>query len=91
MGITLEDCDMVMALWFCEIRAREMLNQGMHKTHHMKNPFLSRYEKGNVQPINLYDAKKLARRSAKWDTTQNAKEEKTRIANRILQDFGFLG
>lgn len=48
-------------------------------------------EKGNVQPINLYDAKKLARRSAKWDTTQNAKEEKTRIANRILQDFGFLG
>ncbi len=48
-------------------------------------------EKGNVQPINLYDAKKLARRSTKWDTTQNAKEEKTRIANRILQDFGFLG
>lgn len=48
-------------------------------------------DKGNVQPINLYDAKKLARRSAKWDTTQNAKEEKTRIANRILQDFGFLG
>ena len=48
-------------------------------------------EKGNVQPINLYDTKKLARRSAKWDTTQNAKEEKTRIANRILQDFGFLG
>jgi hypothetical protein len=34
--------DMVMALWFCEIRAREMLNQGMHKTHHYKNPFLSR-------------------------------------------------
>lgn len=48
-------------------------------------------EKGNVAPINLYDAKKLARRSAKWDTTQNAKEEKTRIASRILQDFGFLG
>ena len=48
-------------------------------------------EKGNVQPVNLYDAKKLARRSDKWDTTQNAKEEKTRIANRILQDFGFLG
>lgn len=48
-------------------------------------------EKGNVQPINLYDAKKLARRSSKWDTTQNAKEEKTRIANTILRDFGFLG
>jgi hypothetical protein len=38
--------DMVMALWFCEIRAREMLNQGIHATHHMKNPFLSRYEQG---------------------------------------------
>jgi murein DD-endopeptidase MepM/ murein hydrolase activator NlpD len=48
-------------------------------------------EKGNVQPINLYDTKKLARRSSKWDTTQNAKEEKTRIANTILRDFGFLG
>jgi murein DD-endopeptidase MepM/ murein hydrolase activator NlpD len=48
-------------------------------------------EKGVVAPINLYDAKKLARRSSKWDMTQNAKEEKTRIAGRILQDFGFMG
>lgn len=48
-------------------------------------------EKGNVAPINLYDAKKMARRSSKWDMTQNAKEEKTRIASRILQDFGFMG
>jgi hypothetical protein len=45
--------DMVMALWFCEIRAREMLNQGMHQTHHMKNPFLSRYEKGKRTVINI--------------------------------------
>ena len=45
--------DMVMALWFCEIRAREMLNQGMHKTHHMKNPFLSRYEVGKRTVINI--------------------------------------
>jgi len=37
------------------------------------------------------DTKKLARRSAKWDTTQTAKEEKTSIASRILKDFGFLG
>jgi hypothetical protein len=48
-------------------------------------------EKGNVAPINLFDAKKMARRSSKWDLTQNAKEEKTRIASRILQDFGFMG
>ena len=45
--------DMVMALWFCEIRAREMLNQGMHKTHHLKNPFLSRYEMGKRTVINI--------------------------------------
>jgi hypothetical protein len=45
--------DMVMALWFCEIRAREMLNQGMHATHHMKNPFLSRYEMGKRTVINI--------------------------------------
>jgi len=45
--------DMVMALWFCEIRAREMLNQGLHKTHHMKNPFLSRYEVGKRTVINI--------------------------------------
>jgi hypothetical protein len=48
-------------------------------------------EKGNVSPINLYDAKKMARRSSKWDMTQNAKEEKTRIASTVLRDMGFLG
>jgi hypothetical protein len=45
--------DMVMALWFCEIRAREMLNQGLHKTHHLKNPFLSRYEVGKRTVVNI--------------------------------------
>lgn len=48
-------------------------------------------EKGNFTTMNLYDTKKLARRSSKWDTTQTAKEEKTSIASRILKDFGFLG
>jgi LysM repeat protein len=48
-------------------------------------------EKGNFTTMNLYDTKKLARRSGKWDTTQTAKEEKTSIASRILKDFGFLG
>jgi hypothetical protein len=48
-------------------------------------------EKGNFTTMNLYDTKKLGRRSAKWDTTQTAKEEKTSIASRILKDFGFLG
>jgi hypothetical protein len=45
--------DMVMALWFCEIRAREMLNQGIHATHHLKNPFLTRYEKSKRIVINI--------------------------------------
>jgi hypothetical protein len=48
-------------------------------------------EKGNFTTMNLYDTKKLARRSSKWDTTQTAKEEKTSIASRILKDFGFMG
>jgi hypothetical protein len=44
---------MVMALWFCEIRAREMLSQGTHAVHHMKNPFLSRFERGKRTVINI--------------------------------------
>jgi hypothetical protein len=48
-------------------------------------------EKGNFSTMNLYDTQKMARRSSKFDLTQTAKEEKTSIASRILQDFGFLG
>ena len=49
-------------------------------------------EKGNVAPVNLFDAKKMARRDKeKMNATQQFKEEKTRIASRILQDFGFMG
>jgi hypothetical protein len=42
-----------MALWFCEIRAREMHNQAMHKTQNFKNPYLSRYEQGKRTVINI--------------------------------------
>ena len=45
--------DMVMALWFCEIRAREMLNYGKYQTHHLKNPFLSKYEQNKRTVVNL--------------------------------------
>jgi hypothetical protein len=48
-------------------------------------------EKGNVKTMNLYDTKKLGRRSPDSDFTSWAKEEKTGIANTILRDFGFLG
>jgi hypothetical protein len=45
--------DMVMALWFCEIRAREMINYGQYSKHHMKNPFLSNYEKSKRVVVNI--------------------------------------
>ena len=45
--------DMVMALWFCEIRAREMLNYGQYATHHLKNPFLTSAEKRKRVVINI--------------------------------------
>jgi len=45
--------DMVMALWFCEIRAREMLNVGVHQSHHMKNPFLNHHERKRQVVVNI--------------------------------------
>ena len=45
--------DMVMALWFCEIRAREMLNYGQYATHHLKNPFLTRAEQSKRIVVNI--------------------------------------
>jgi len=62
----------------------------------LNNPFVQRAlnytdEKGNVTTMNLYDTKKMARRSPNSDFTSWAKEEKTSIANTILRDFGFLG
>jgi len=47
-------------------------------------------DKGNVSPMNLYGAKKLARRSKDFDYTEQAKQEKTGIAQTILRDHGFL-
>jgi len=45
--------DMVMALWFCEIRAREMINYGQYQNHHLKNPFLSNREKAKRIVVNI--------------------------------------
>jgi hypothetical protein len=45
--------DMVMALWFCEIRVREWLNIGIHATHHMKNPFLNHHERKRQVVVNI--------------------------------------
>ena len=45
--------DMVMALWFCEIRAREWLNNGIHQKHHMNNPFLNKHERKRQIVVNI--------------------------------------
>ena len=45
--------DLVMALWFCEIRAREMLNFGQYNSHHLKNPFLTSAEKRKRLVVNI--------------------------------------
>lgn len=48
--------DMVMALWFCEIRAREQLQYGKQDRHHLRNPFLTPAEKQKRVVINIEDA-----------------------------------
>jgi len=45
--------DMVMALWFCEIKAREVLNHGQYSNHHLKNPFLTRGEHRKRMVVNI--------------------------------------
>jgi len=45
--------DMVMALWFCEIRAREMLNNGQYSKTHLRNPFLTRAEQSRRVVVNI--------------------------------------
>ena len=45
--------DMVMALWFCEIRAREMLNNGQYSRSHLRNPFLTRAEQQRRVVVNI--------------------------------------
>lgn len=48
-------------------------------------------DKGNFSPASLYEAKLAARRDERFQYTQTAKNEYTNIAQKILQDFGFLG
>lgn len=48
-------------------------------------------DKGNFSPMSLYEAKLAARRDERFQYTQTAKQEYTSIAQKILQDFGFLG
>jgi hypothetical protein len=45
--------DMVMALWFCEIKAREILNRGQYGKTHLSNPFLTRAEQRKRLVVNI--------------------------------------
>lgn len=45
--------DLVMALWFCEIRAREMLNQGTYLKNHLQNRYATRANLATRGSINL--------------------------------------
>jgi hypothetical protein len=45
--------DLVMALWFCEIRAKEICQFGEYGGHFMKNKFLTRADENKRQVVNL--------------------------------------
>jgi len=45
--------DCVMALWFCEIRAKELINHGTHRTHHMPNRYATMRNNMNQTVVNL--------------------------------------
>jgi hypothetical protein len=45
--------DIVMALWFCEIKAREILTRGQYGKTHLSNPFLSRAERSKRTVVNI--------------------------------------
>lgn len=45
--------DCVMALWFCEIRARELITLGMRRTSHINNRFATRRNVARQGTINL--------------------------------------
>lgn len=71
--------------WETDISAIDINNDYVQRAINFQD------ENGNFSTMNLYDTKKMARRSPNWDLTQTAKEEKTGIAARILKDFGYLG
>jgi hypothetical protein len=45
--------DTVMALWFAELRAREIVSTVRNRSSFMKNPFLSERDKSKQMTVNL--------------------------------------
>jgi len=50
--------DLVMALWFCEIAAKKILNRQKKKTHFADNPFQNSARKRNRSVISLADMRR---------------------------------
>jgi hypothetical protein len=48
--------DCVMALWFCEIRAKELILQGMNRTSHMSNRYATRKNQMQQYVVDLDEA-----------------------------------
>jgi hypothetical protein len=47
--------DCVMALWFCELRAREILNNGRYNQSHIVNKWATRKQLDNRFTVNVND------------------------------------
>jgi hypothetical protein len=47
--------DLVMALWFCEIRAQELVRQGMYQQTHMSNRWATKKNRYSQSVVNLDD------------------------------------
>jgi hypothetical protein len=47
--------DCVMALWFCEIRAKELILQGQHRAYHVNNRYATRKNTQSQYIVNLDD------------------------------------
>lgn len=47
--------DLVMALWFCEIKAQEIVRAGTHQKHHIGNRYITRKQSAQRNVINLDD------------------------------------
>jgi hypothetical protein len=47
--------DLVMALWFCEIRAQELVRQGMYQQTHMSSKWATRKNRYSQSVVNLDD------------------------------------
>jgi hypothetical protein len=45
-----------MALWFCEIRAKELILQGTNRTSHMNNRFATRKNQMQQYVVDLDEA-----------------------------------